>query len=65
MKLCYFQQAPASWNCRLGVNLWLHGKCKISPVLYGQAETIETAKYSVFTVGIHYKAVYDVLSIKE
>ena len=28
-------------------------------------ETIETAKYSVFTVVIHCKAVYDVLSIEE
>ena len=28
-------------------------------------ETIETAKYSVLTVGIHYKAVYDVPSINE
>ena len=28
-------------------------------------ETIETAKYFVFTAGIRYKAVYDVPSIKE
>ena len=28
-------------------------------------ETTETAQFYVFTVGIHYKAVYDVRSIKE
>ena len=35
----------------------------LSPLPRG-AQTIETAKYSVFTAGIRYKAVYDMPSIK-